>query len=187
MQHNILLILPIKKEQAALLNKLQPAFTIYASDTPEEIEQLIKEKNIELVVCTAEHYVNNRQTIQLPETENDFITRLHSCITANIQNKVLSVDLLASTMNMSRPTLYRKIKTLTNQTPNELIALARLKQAAALLASAKYKVFEVAEMTGFNSPSSFGKAFLKQFKVTPVAYQQISKNAGMHFNGQLSI
>jgi AraC-like DNA-binding protein len=187
MHNNILLILPIKKEQAALLNKLQPAFTIYATDTLVEIEQLIKEKNIELVICTAEHYANTRQAVQLPETENDFINRLHSCIAANIQNKVLSVDFLASTMNMSRPTLYRKIKTITNQTPNELIALARLKQAAVLLASANYKVFEVAEMTGFNSPSSFGKAFLKQFKVTPVAYQQNYKNAGVHLNEQLSM
>jgi AraC-like DNA-binding protein len=180
MQHNILLILPNKKEQAALLNNLQPAFTIHVADTIVEIEQLIKEKNIELVICTAEHYANTRQTVQLPETDNDFINRLHSCIAANIQNKVLSVDLLASTMNMSRPTLYRKIKTITNQTPNELIALARLKQAAALLTAYSYKVFEVAEMVGFNSPSSFGKAFLKQYKVTPVAYQQISKNAGLN-------
>ncbi|OQP57368.1 helix-turn-helix domain-containing protein [Niastella populi] len=185
MHNNILLILPDKKAQAALLNELQPAFTVYATDTPEEIEQLIKEKNIELVVCSAEHYTHTRQTVQLPEPENDFINRLHSCIAANIQNKVLSVDFLASTMNMSRPTLYRKIKTITNQTPNELIALARLKQAALLLASANYKVFEVAEMTGFSSPSSFGKAFLKQFKVTPVAFQQNHKNAGIHFNEQL--
>ncbi len=187
MLNNILLILPDRKAQAALLNKLQPGFTIYATDTPEEIEQLIKEKNIELVICTAEHYANTRQTVQLPESENDFINRLHSCIAANLQNKVLSVDFLARTMNMSRPTLYRKIKTITNKTPNELIALARLKQAAQLLASANYKVFEVAEMTGFNSPSSFGKAFLKQFKVTPVAFQQHCKNAGIHFNGHLSI
>jgi AraC-like DNA-binding protein len=137
----------------------------------EYLQALIKSLIINRIKI-AEHYMQPGQTPIAPEADNDFIKRLHGCITENIQNKVLSVDWLASTMNMSRPTLYRKIKNSTNQTPNELIGLTRLKQAALLLASANYKVFEVAEMVGFNSPSSFGKAFLKQFKVTPVAYQR---------------
>jgi two-component system, cell cycle response regulator len=78
-------------------------------------------------------------------------------------------------MNMSRPTLYRKIKHITDRTPNELIGLARLNQAATLLLSADYRVFEVAKMVGFNSQSTFGKAFLKLFKVTPTEYQRIHK------------
>jgi len=31
-------------------------------------------------------------------------------------------------------------------------------------------------MAGFNSQSSFGKAFLKQFKVTPTEFQLLKKN-----------
>ena len=74
----------------------------------------------------------------------------------------MSVDWLANVMNMSRPTLYRKIKSLTNQTPNELIGSARLQQAASLMASANYKVFEVAEMVGFYSSSSFLQGIFKE-------------------------
>jgi AraC-like DNA-binding protein len=43
------------------------------------------------------------------------------------------------------------------------------------MASANYKVFEVAEMVGFYSSSSFCKAFLKKYKVTPIAYQRSSR------------
>lgn len=140
----------------------------------EYLQALIKSLIVNRIRI-AEHYMQAGQTPIAPESDNDFIKRLHGCIAENIKNKVLSVDLLASSMNMSRPTLYRKIKNITNQTPNELIGMARLKHAAALLSSANYKVFEVAEMAGFHSPSSFGKAFLKQFKVTPVAYQRSSR------------
>src|SRR5512139_1901886 len=133
MQNNILLILPNKKEQAVLLNKLQPAYKIYVADSINDLARTIEEMNIQVVICAADLITNNiKITTQaapvkiLPESEDDFIKRLYDYIAVNIQNKVLSVDLLACAMNMSRPTLYRKIKSITNQTPNELIALARL-------------------------------------------------------------
>jgi len=119
-------------------------------------------KNVLLVIVT------------LPEGD-DFAKRLQTCIFENIHDKQLSVDVLARLMNMSRPTLYRKIKQVIDRTPNELIAQARLQKAAMLLQLADYKVFEVAHMVGFHSSSSFGKAFLKQYKVTPAAYQRINK------------
>jgi two-component system, cell cycle response regulator len=109
--------------------------------------------------------------------DNDFVKKLNDCIVDNMHKKVLSVDFLARSMNMSRPTLYRKIRSITDRTPNELIALARMKQAAALLVTADYKIFEVAKMVGFNSQSTFGKAFLKSFNVTPTTYQRIHKSS----------
>jgi AraC-like DNA-binding protein len=85
-------------------------------------------------------------------------------------------------MNMSRPTLYRKIKRITGLSPNGLINLTRLQHAASLLESAPYKVNEIAGMTGFLSPGSFGKAFVKQFKITPTAYQRMKKTSTVkHF------
>ena len=184
MQKNILLIIPDKRVQAELTAQLQPVYIIHVADSIKDLEQAITEKNIQLVICTAGLIINKikhsesharLQNNAIGSFKNDeFIKRLQACIYDNIQNKILNVDLLASTMNMSRPTLYRKIKNITNQTPNELIGLTRLKQAALLLTSSNYKVFEVAELVGFNSSSSFCKAFLKLFKVTPVVYQRIN-------------
>lgn len=71
---------------------------------------------------------------------------------------------------MSRTTLYRKIKAISNLTPNELINIARLKKAAELLMDGSYKIYEVAHMVGYNSQTSFGRNFLKQFGMTPTEY-----------------
>jgi len=110
------------------------------------------------------------------KADEDFLGRLNDFIFANIENPELDVDLLAKTMNMSRPTLYRKIKEISDLTPNELLGVARLKRAAELLVTSDYKIFEVAMMSRFNSQSSFGKAFLKQFKVTPTEFQLLKKD-----------
>jgi AraC-like DNA-binding protein len=107
--------------------------------------------------------------------EEDFLEKLNNYLFDNVQNSSLDVGLLARSMFMSRPTLYRKIKAITNLTPNELINAVRLKQAAVLLTLADYKVFEIALMVGFHSQSTFGKAFIKHFKVTPTEYQRMNK------------
>jgi two-component system cell cycle response regulator len=100
------------------------------------------------------------------------LDKLNECLSGHAHDKNLNIDRLAKLMYMSRPTLYRKMKVLTGQTPNVLIQEARLKKAAELLATGEYRVFEVARMVGFTSQSSFGKSFLKVFKVTPTTYQR---------------
>jgi DNA-binding response OmpR family regulator len=99
-----------------------------------------------------------------------FLDELNNIIIENIENTDLDVEHLAKKMNMSRPTFYRKIKVVSDLTPNELINLARLKKAAELLAEGNYKIYEVANMVGYNSQTNFGRSFLKQFGITPRDY-----------------
>lgn len=112
--------------------------------------------------------INAREKEQL-------LKKLQECLFEQAPAKDLNVEQLAKLMHMSRPTLYRKMKIITDRTPNELINEVRLKRAAELLAAGEHRVFEVARMVGYTSQSSFGKSFLKQFKVTPATYQRMKK------------
>jgi len=61
---------------------------------------------------------------------------------------------------MSKPTLHRKIKSLSNFSPNELINITRIKRVAGLLPEGNYKIYKVADMAGFGSQTNFGRNFL---------------------------
>ena len=87
-------------------------------------------------------------------------------IDENLKDPNLNVEKLARLMNMSRSTLYRKIKDISNLSPNELIIETRLKKAAYLLKTSNLKIYEISEKVGFKSQSSFGRSFQKQFKMT---------------------
>jgi len=102
-----------------------------------------------------------------------FLEHLHEVIQKNLENTELDVEHLAKMMNVSRPTLYRKIKAISDLTPNELIHVSRLKRAAELLATTDFKVYEVADMVGYHSQNNFGRSFLKQFGMPPTEYQKI--------------
>jgi two-component system, cell cycle response regulator len=110
------------------------------------------------------------KSIAYSKADELFLEKINDSIIKNIEDTELDVEKLARLLNMSKPTLYRKIKSLSDLSPNELITITRLKKAAELLAEGNYKVYEVADMAGFGSQTNFGRSFLKQFGMTPTEY-----------------
>jgi len=110
------------------------------------------------------------KSIAHTKADEKFLSQLNNAIQEHMEDLDLDVEKLARIMNMSRITLYRKIKAVSNLTPLELINITRLKKAAELLADAEYKVYEIADMVGYSSQSNFARNFLKQFNMTPTDY-----------------
>lgn len=111
------------------------------------------------------------------KADEEFLEKLHEFINGNLKNTDLDVEQLARAMNMSRPTFYRKIKGVSDLSPNELINITRLKKAAELLMEGKHKIYEIADTVGFTSQHHFARSFLKQFGLTPSEYQVTNKNS----------
>lgn len=109
------------------------------------------------------------------KADERFLETLHETINRNMEDAGLDVEKLAKIMNMSRITLYRKIKAIANLTPVELINITRLKKAAELLADGENKIYEISYMAGFSSQSNFSRNFLKQFKMTPTEYMHLKQ------------
>jgi DNA-binding response OmpR family regulator len=104
------------------------------------------------------------------KADERFLELLNETIQKNMEDIDLDVEKLAGILNMSRITLYRKIKAISDLTPIELINITRLKKAAELLAEGEHKIYEVADMVGFSSQSNFARNFHKQFDMTPTDY-----------------
>lgn len=116
------------------------------------------------------------KSIAHSKSDEFFLERLNEAIYNNLEDEELDVEKLAKIMNVSKPTLYRKIKSISDLSANELINLTRLKRAAELLAEDNYKIYEVANLVGYTSQTNFGRNFLKQFGMTPSAYQIMKHN-----------
>lgn len=111
------------------------------------------------------------KSIAHSKSDELFLEKLQETIHSNLEDETLDVEYLAKIMIMSKPTLYRKIKSISNFSPNELINITRLKRAAQLLAEGNNKIYEIAQIVGFSSQTNFGRSFLKQFGMTPSEYQ----------------
>ena len=101
------------------------------------------------------------------DMDKDFVEKFKALIDAKMGDSGLNVEDLGKEMGLSRVQLYRKIKSLTNYSPNELLRIARLKKATSLLASSDMTVAEIGYEVGFSSPSYFAKCYKEQFGESP--------------------
>ena len=106
------------------------------------------------------------------KSDEHFLETLYEKITQSIEHAEIDVEKLAKIMHMSRVTLYRKIKAITNLSPQDLINIIRLKKAAELLAEGSLRIVEISDVVGFSSQSNFTRNFHKQFNMTPSEYIQ---------------
>lgn len=103
---------------------------------------------------------------------NPFMDAVIRTIEKHLDDSTFEAKILAESLNMSLPTLYRKIKQHSDCSILELTRTVRLKKAAELILTQQYSVQEVAEMVGFNDTATFRKRFTEQFGVTPSQYGQ---------------
>ena len=140
--------------------------------------------------ATVDNLINRRETMRkrylgnplkqeadsiVSDRDQEWFAHVTELIQNNIHEPEISIDTLASDLNLSRSSFQRKIKGLTGLSPIEFIRLIRLKKAAELLSTGNYRVNEVSYMVGFNKASYFSSLFKKQFGVLPKDF--ISKDA----------
>ncbi len=104
------------------------------------------------------------------DIDKSFLETLERHIYENMADTDLDVPLLAKCMNMSRTSLYRKISSLSDLSPAEIINLTRLKKAIALLSTKNMRLNEVVDAVGYSSVTQLGRNFQKHFGMTPSEY-----------------
>ncbi|GAB6977171.1 substrate-binding domain-containing protein [Prevotella falsenii] len=99
--------------------------------------------------------------------ESRFVEKFRAIIQSNLGNSGLNVETISGELGISRAQLYRKIKSITGISPNDIIREARMKRADRLLETTDKSVSEIAYEVGFSSPSYFTKCYREFFGRTP--------------------
>ncbi|MDN5217254.1 two-component regulator propeller domain-containing protein [Fulvivirgaceae bacterium BMA12] len=144
--------------------------------------ELLKAKVSRLIENRArlKEYYSKNITLQpsnidvTPEDET-FLKNAMLAVEDNLSNEAFGVKELMDALCMSQPTLYRKIKMLTDESPSEFIRSIRLKAAAQLLRQGQSSIAQVSYDVGFNSVRYFRDCFKNQFGKTPSDYLKEQK------------
>ena len=99
--------------------------------------------------------------------ESQFVEKFRTIIQGNLGNSDLNVETISHEMGISRAQLYRKIKSITGISPNDIVREARMRRADRLLETTDKSVSEIAYEVGFSSPSYFTKCYREFFGRTP--------------------
>ncbi|MCH6255112.1 response regulator [Puniceicoccaceae bacterium K14] len=113
--------------------------------------------------------------IAVTSSDQRTLRKAVTLIEENMRNEDFDVKAFTEMMAMSRVTLYRKLKGLTNLSPSLFIRSIRLKRAAQILKTGNFTVSETLEHIGILDASYFSRVFKKEYGVSPKDYAK--KNA----------
>jgi signal transduction histidine kinase/DNA-binding response OmpR family regulator len=103
--------------------------------------------------------------------DNDGSDLVKNCldhIYKNLENESYTLENLADNMNMSRSSLYRKLREVTGLRPVDFIKKAKLNYAATLiLTNDSWNINEVSWKSGFSDAKYFSKCFYDEFGIYP--------------------
>ncbi len=103
--------------------------------------------------------------------DDKFLMKLHKLLESNYSDPEFKLDHLIENFNISRASLFRKIKSLTGDTPNNYLQSYRLKRAAQMIKQNIGNITETAYSSGFSSSAYFTKCFKEKFDCLPSEYQ----------------
>jgi signal transduction histidine kinase/ligand-binding sensor domain-containing protein/AraC-like DNA-binding protein len=134
------------------------------------IRKILQNRNQELIAGA-----ESATTERTEYSDNQLVEKAVRLIETNMHRPDFGIDLLSSGLNISRATLYRKMKLLTGQSATEFIRYIRLKKALSLMENGNLSIEEISMTVGFNSHSYFSHCFRQQFGKTPTEFQVGSK------------
>lgn len=101
------------------------------------------------------------------QKDSDFIEKLELIILDKIKDENFTLQDICNIIGMSRTSLYMKLKSLIDLSPQDFIILTKLKYSKKLLVESNGNIKEVAYLSGFSNPKYFSTSFKKQFGQTP--------------------
>lgn len=146
---------------------------------------IVRPFNVNILKARIKSLIDNRRQLRdkirlwdmlksnQPDIDPDdwkFIEQLHGILEKNLSNPLFTVEELCDKLCMSRASMYRKIHSLTGESPQLFIRSCRLKRAAQLLEHNHGNITEVCFSVGFTSTAYFTKCFKKKFRQCPKTF-----------------
>jgi len=111
-----------------------------------------------------------REAMQTLQPDRELLEKATVILENHLTDMLFTVDSLASALGLSRSTLHRKLKALTNQSATEFIKFVRINKSIKLIETGMTNIDEICFKVGFNSHSYYSMCFKKQLGQTPSEY-----------------
>lgn len=116
-------------------------------------------------------YSRNR----LDMTGADAVTRAKSYLAEHYQEADLSLKRVAAYVDLSEKYFTTKFTKECGETFLSYLTALRLQKAKELIRTTTFKMYEIAEMVGYNNPEHFNRTFKKAEGVSPAQYRKNAK------------
>ena len=118
----------------------------------------------------------NISSLEFTSIDERFLENAIFVIEEHLSEPDFDLDKFSGKLNMSKSSLYRKIKSLTGLSPVEFTKNIRLKHACQMLNKQMGNISDIAYSVGFADPKYFTSCFKAEFGKTPTEYVKEKKS-----------
>ncbi|MEJ6980031.1 two-component regulator propeller domain-containing protein [Pedobacter sp. P351] len=135
------------------------------------MEEKVSISSPEMTDSEAETDVNVTELeMVMTELDKKFLEKVIAIVEEKLSDSQFNIEDVVDQLNMSRSTFYRKLKSLTNLTPVELVREVRLKKVKNLFDAGEDNISTAAYSVGFTNPKYLTFCFKKRYKQNPSDY-----------------
>jgi AraC-like DNA-binding protein len=160
------------------LNKYNEIFQVPLSFEQERSGIVFKKEYINLANISPQPYVKNILSRHANKLKSDLAKskqlqdKVKKIIISQLDAGYVTLDSIAEELNLSRRTVYRKLKA-ENSSYKDLLIDSKKNLAREYLKNSSLSVYEIAVRLGFSEASSFHRAFKSWFGISPGRYRWI--------------
>ncbi|WP_185957134.1 hybrid sensor histidine kinase/response regulator transcription factor [Gracilimonas mengyeensis] len=168
LQNIPVILLSAKKTNKSISEGLQAGAEVYLT---KPIDNRILFAQIDALISREDRLreLKSKKNTKNP-TQQAFINEVNEIILRHLSDPNLTSEAIAETMHMSRPTLYRKWKKVSEDSLNEYVQKTRLEEAISHIREKGCTFSEASIVCGFSNPGHFTKVFKKHYGETPSEY-----------------
>ena len=189
--HIIVIILSAKDESESEMEGYETGANVYLTKPfrPQKLLSIVTNQ------LNTQHKAVNQQIgafankslriIGVGQKEKEFYTQVSCFIENNLHIQNFGVKNIENEFGLSRSNLYKKIKSIANVSPNDLIKEIRMNKAAHLLGENILTASEIAYELGYSSANNFFTAFRAYHGKTPRTFQKEFNDKNLNYMDEM--
>ena len=142
----------------------------------EQINSILRNKEKIKQYYLKTGFTPRAEDVTFSNIDEKFLLQFDKIIHENLDNPELDVNFLCREIAMSRSSLYKKVKVLTNMGVNDYINKVRMEKAITLISHSDMTITEIAENVGFSTLRYFSTAFKQYTGKAPSTYKEENRN-----------
>jgi CheY-like chemotaxis protein/AraC-like DNA-binding protein len=180
--HIPVILLTARADQMSKLQGLEKGADDYIGKPFDIAELVVRIENLvanrrRMQQKYAKDVLLNSPEIKFDSVDEVFLKKVLTYIDDNLDKPSLTVETLADECCLSQVQLYRKVKALTGNGPNELIRNVRLERAANMIKYNAGSIADIAYKCGFSNMSYFSKCFKEKYQKSPTEFRAEMANS----------
>ncbi|SHF58657.1 AraC-type DNA-binding protein [Lactonifactor longoviformis DSM 17459] len=140
----------------------------------EKINRIEEMRSIKLWITNYLAWIVDYSASKLNISETDMVIKAKRYMADNYEDPGLSLSSVAKYVNLSEKYFTNRFTKEAGETFSEYLTGLRMQKARELLRTTSFKVYEVAEMVGYNNVEHFNRMFKKLHGMSPTQYRKES-------------